>query len=86
LFKYELVRSSSALEKQIPTCSKASNKRLQLTTPASALQRLLDSEKHYEKKVQEKDNIAASAVLRLIGKEIEREGLICTQVVGEDAP
>ena len=86
-FKYEIVRSLSTLESQVPTCSKPSHKRLQSVPPSSALQRILDSARHYEKKIQAKDNIGASAVLRLIGKEIEREGLVYSQFVGEeDAP
>ena len=79
-----MVRSLPTLQKQSATCKKSSDRRIRAAKPSEALQRVLDTAGHYEKKLQGGGSIGASAVLRAISKEIEREGLVCGRVVGEE--
>ncbi|KAI5116918.1 hypothetical protein M0805_003991 [Coniferiporia weirii] len=80
---YELARSTAILQKLQPFCQNSFDtngpKRHGTSTarPADALRRLLDAAAHCEKKVHESGAHAgsASAVLRAIGREIERDGL-----------
>lgn len=58
------------------------------TNPAEALRHLLATVSHYEKKVQESgaDLSSASYVIKLIAKEIERDGLLGAKEMNEDDP
>lgn len=58
------------------------------TNPAEAVRNLLATVSHYEKKVQESgaDLSSASSVIKLISKEIERDGLMGAKEMNEDDP
>lgn len=81
--QYELVRSTATLHKQHPVCMKKPAARRHVgnqfmkMTPAVSLRRLLDATAHYEEVIRESGakSSSASAVLRSIAREVEREGV-----------
>ena len=59
-----------------------------MTSPSDAIRHILATVSHYEKKVQESGVTlsSASSVLKLIAREVEREGLFGAKEMNEDDP
>lgn len=86
------MRSSAVLHKQQSLCAKPARRGSiadrRMTSPSDALRHILATVSHYEKKVQESGVTlsSASSVLKLIAREVEREGLFGAKEMNEDDP
>jgi len=89
---YEFVRSSAVLQKQQSYLQKVTHEGSRINnadrrgSSASTMRSILSTVSYYEKKVQEGKTINATAVLRIIAKEVDRDGLYGSKDKNEDDP